>query len=74
LPPEHPGLAATVEPFVEHALVKLRPGGRLVAVLANGPRQRERLLPIASAWTDLPPGSFKEQGTRVRAAIVVIQT
>jgi hypothetical protein len=53
---------------------KLRPGGRLVAVVANGPRQRERLLSVASAWIDLPAGSFQEQGTDVNAAIVVIQT
>ena len=59
---------------VEHALAKLRPGGRLVAGVANGPRQRERLLPIASAWIDLPAGSFREQGTSVNAAIVVIDT
>jgi protein-L-isoaspartate O-methyltransferase len=59
---------------VEHALAKLKKGGRLVAVVANGPRQRERLLPIASAWIDLPAGSFREQGTNVNAAIVVIET
>jgi phospholipid N-methyltransferase len=59
---------------VEHARTFLTPGGRLVAVVANGPRQRERLLPIASAWIDLPVGSFREQGTGVNAAIVVIQT
>jgi phospholipid N-methyltransferase len=59
---------------VEHARRFLRPGGRLVAVVANGPRQRERLLPIASAWIDLPPGSFQDQGTSVNAAIVVIET
>jgi hypothetical protein len=72
LPAGHPGLPATVELFVEHALKKLKPGGRLVAVVANGPRQRERLLPIASAWIDLPAGSFREQGTSVNAAIVVV--
>ena len=59
---------------VEHARTFLKPGGRLVAVVANGPRQRERLLPIASAWIDLPAGSFEDQGTSVNAAIVVIQT
>jgi hypothetical protein len=43
-----------------------------VAVAANRPRQRERLLPIAAAWIDLPAGSFWEQGTGVNAAIVVV--
>ncbi|HEY2785485.1 MAG TPA: hypothetical protein VGJ05_10970 [Fimbriiglobus sp.] len=57
---------------VDHARTKLKPGGRLVSVVANGPRQRAGLWPIASAWIDLPAGSFKEQGTGVNAAIVVI--
>jgi protein-L-isoaspartate O-methyltransferase len=56
---------------IEHALTKLNPGGRLVAICANGPRQRERLQPIADEWIDLPAGSFQEAGTNVNAAIVV---
>jgi hypothetical protein len=59
---------------VGHALTKLRPGGWLVAVGTDGPRQRELRLPIASAWIDLAAGSFKEHGIGVNAAIVVIQT
>lgn len=57
---------------VEHALTLLRDGGRLVSVVANGPRQREKLMPLATAWVDLPAGSFAESGTNVNAAIVVI--
>ena len=57
---------------IEHARAKLKPGGRLVAICANGPRQRAALEPIASEWIDLPAGSFSEQGTNVNAAIVVI--
>jgi protein-L-isoaspartate O-methyltransferase len=57
---------------IEHARAKLKPGGRLVAVCANGPRQREQFERIATEWIDLPVGSFKEQGTNVNAAIVVI--
>jgi protein-L-isoaspartate O-methyltransferase len=57
---------------IEHARGKLKPGGRLVAICANGPRQREKLQPLATAWIDLPAGSFAEQGTSVNAAIVVI--
>jgi hypothetical protein len=57
---------------VEHARTKLKPGGRLVSVVANGPRQRAGLGPIASEWIDLPAGSFKEQGTSVNVAIVVL--
>jgi hypothetical protein len=48
----------------------LKPGGRLVAICANGPRQREKLQPIASSWEDLPSGTFK--GTGVNAALLVI--
>ena len=57
---------------IRHALELLNPSGRLVAICANGPRQHEQLQPLASEWIDLPAGSFKEQGTNVNAAIVVI--
>lgn len=57
---------------IEHARTFLKPGGRLVAICANGPRQRERLRSIAAEWVDLPPGSFKAAGTMVAAAVVVI--
>lgn len=59
---------------IQHARHMLKPGGRLVAICANGPRQREKLMPEASEWYDLPPGSFKEAGTDVNAAIVVFET
>lgn len=58
---------------IEHAAGMLRPGGRLVAICANGPRQNERLRPQAIIWEDLPPGSFRDSGTEVNAAILVIQ-
>lgn len=62
---------------IEHARQFLAPGGRLVAVCAAGPRQRERLQPLAEAsggyWEDLPAGSFKESFTNVAAAVVVIE-
>lgn len=58
---------------IEHAATKLAPGGRLVAICANGPRQQDALQPIASQWYDLPAGSFKSEGTNVSAAIVVIE-
>lgn len=57
---------------IEHALTHPRPRGRLVAICANGPRQRERLMKEATEWIDLPAGSFKASGTEVNAAIVVI--
>jgi hypothetical protein len=56
---------------VEHARQFLAKGGRLVAIVANGPRQREKFEPIATAWVDLPPGTFA--GTNTQVAIVVIE-
>lgn len=62
---------------IEHALTLLKPGGRLVAICANGPKQREKLMPIAENsggyWEDLPSGTFKESGTNVNTAMVVIE-
>ena len=54
---------------IRHALGMLRPGGRLVAICANGPRQQAELMPDADAWIELESGTFA--GTGVRAAIAV---
>lgn len=56
-----------------HAATFVADGGRLVAICAAGPRQRDKLQAIASQWIDLPAGSFREAGTNVNAAIVVIE-
>jgi phospholipid N-methyltransferase len=56
---------------IRHALTFLKPGGRLVALCANGPRQSAELRPLCQEWHDLPPGSFKESGTMVNAAMLV---
>jgi protein-L-isoaspartate O-methyltransferase len=58
---------------IMHARHMLKPGGRLVAICADGPRQREQLQPIATHWEDLPAGTFAEQGTNVNTALLVIQ-
>jgi SAM-dependent methyltransferase len=62
---------------IRHAVRFLRPGGRLVAICANGPRQREALLPLVEAsggtWEDLPEGSFEQAGTGVRTALLTIE-
>lgn len=65
------GRGADIE-HIRHAYQKLKPGGRLVAVCANGLRQQEVLGEVCSAWVELPAGSFQERGTGVNAAIVVI--
>lgn len=57
---------------IQHARSMLKPGGRLVAICANGPRQRAALEPIADIWEDLPKGTFQESGTSVNAALLVI--
>ena len=56
---------------IKHAATLLNRGGRLVAICANGPRQREQLQPLAFTWLELPPASFKESFTNVAAAVVV---
>ncbi len=55
---------------IKHALHMLNPGGRLVAICANGPRQNEQLSPLACYWRELPAGTFA--GTGVRAALLTI--
>lgn len=55
-----------------HAVKFLKPDGILAAICANGPRQREQLMSLATQWEDLPEGTFKEQGTSVATAILVI--
>ncbi len=60
-----------------HAVSFLKPGGRLVAICADGPRQNERLRPLAEqsggTWEALPPGAFQGAGTGVRTALLVIE-
>lgn len=62
---------------IQHALTLLNPGGRLVALCANGPRQQDKLRPLVAAydgtWEDLPDGSFHDAGTNVRVALLVFQ-
>lgn len=58
---------------IMHAYGMLKPGGRLVALCANGPRQREKLQPLASMWEELPANTFESQGTRVNVALLVME-
>jgi phospholipid N-methyltransferase len=57
---------------IEHARQFLAPGGRLVAICADGPRQRERLSELGE-YESLPEGSFASVGTQVNTAMVVIR-
>jgi protein-L-isoaspartate O-methyltransferase len=60
---------------IEHAWQMLKPGGRLVAICANGPRQRDKFIPwleeIGGTWEDLPADTFKQSGTGVNTALIV---
>lgn len=55
---------------IQHARRMLSPGGRLVAICANGPRQQAAFEAIAESYEPLPADTF--DGTSVRAAIVVL--
>jgi len=50
----------------------LNPGGRLVALCANGSRQRAAFMDEAEHWENLPAGSFKKQGTGVNVALIAL--
>lgn len=62
---------------IKHAHAMLKPGGQLVAICADGPRQRASLASWADdcggTYTALPAGSFKEAGTMVPTALVVLR-
>ncbi len=58
---------------VKHALRFLGRDGVLVALCANGPRQQAELRPLATTWEELPEGTFAEQGTSVRIALMTVR-
>lgn len=58
---------------IKHALKFLNDGGILVALCANGSRQQAQLMDLCDHWEALPEGTFKEQGTMVNAALLVIK-
>ncbi len=59
---------------ITHALRLLRPGGRIVALCANGPRQAAKLRPVieemGGAWKELPASTFAAAGTSVRTVLL----
>ena len=61
---------------IMHALKMLKPGGRLVAICANGPRQNDKLRPIVEArggiWEELPSDTFIGAGTDVRTVLLML--
>ena len=58
---------------IKHALKYVSLGGRLVSIVAGGPKQRAAFPESHKVtWIDLPEDSFKESGTGVNTAMVVI--
>lgn len=59
---------------IQHALRMLKPGGRLVAICAGGPRQAQTLRPtvesLGGVWEPLPAGTFKDEGTGVHSVLL----
>jgi hypothetical protein len=60
-----------------HAMKFVRPGGRLVALCANGSRQERALGSLAESfggeYTPMPDDTFASEGTGVRVAMLVIE-
>lgn len=56
---------------IHHAISLTKSGGRVVAICANGPRQREALEPLAESWEELPAGTFASSGTNVSTVLAV---
>jgi phospholipid N-methyltransferase len=61
---------------IEHALTFLKSGGKLVAICADGPKQKKELHPLVKAcngiWEKLPPGTFAAAGTNVATVLLTI--
>jgi phospholipid N-methyltransferase len=66
-PPFKNGIDIT---HINHAKSLLLPGGRLVALCANGPRQQKAFQNYY--YQQLPQNTFLEEGTSVNTALVII--
>lgn len=62
---------------IQHAAKFLKPGGRLVAICADGPRQNAKLKPWVEAnggtWEQLPNDTFAASGTGVRTVLLTME-
>lgn len=59
---------------IKHALKFLKLDGLLVSIISNGPREQATLKPSAREWISLESGAFKESGTSIQTAIVIIDS
>lgn len=55
-----------------HARTLLKPGGLLVGLCFAGSRQKSKLRPLVDSWEELPPDTFKSEGTRAQVAMVIM--
>lgn len=69
---------------IRYAMTLLAPGGRLVAICANGPGREQmlkfgvspidKIVPyVTDHWEELPAGTFRESGTDVRTILMRIR-
>jgi tRNA G10 N-methylase Trm11 len=69
------GAASDIK-HIKHAMGFLKPGGRLVAICAHGPRQVDQLQALAvehgGTWEKLPDGTFQDAGTNVSTALLTL--
>lgn len=56
---------------IQHALTFVKPGGTLAAICMNTSHRQAALKPLGT-WIELPAGAFRQEGTDVSAAIVII--
>jgi len=57
---------------IQHALTFLKKGGKLAAICFDTDQRRHAFQSVASTWVELPQGAFKETGTNVNTALLVI--
>ena len=61
---------------ITRAMGFLKPGGRLVAICAGGPRQAKALKPLVDQhgglWEPLPAGTFASSGTGVNTVLLAL--
>jgi phospholipid N-methyltransferase len=61
---------------ITHARRFLKPGGRMVAICAGGPRQHDQLRPLVERlggwWEPLEAGTFQNAGTNVHTVLLFL--
>lgn len=55
-----------------HARQFLKPGGRLAALCFDTPSRHAKLKPLCREWISIPAGTFKQEGTSVPTALILI--